>query len=75
MKNMLEALVCGCLGFFTLRFDAQIGLKILHYEYFGITTDSYNEKAALSWVISVFPDDTLVFFDSNRAATGKAVSF
>lgn len=39
MKNMLEGLVCGCLGFFTLRFDAQIGLKIFHYEYFEITTD------------------------------------
>lgn len=42
MRNMLEGLVCGWLGFFfTLRFDAQIGLKIFHYEYFGITTDSY----------------------------------
>lgn len=48
MKNMLEGLVCGCLVFFTLRFDAQIGLKIFHYEYFEITTDLYNEKAALS---------------------------
>jgi len=48
MKKNLEDLVCGFFFFLILRFDAYIDLKIFHYEYFKITTEEYNEKAAIS---------------------------
>lgn len=36
------------LFFLILRFDAQINLKIVNYEYFKIIIEEYNEKATIS---------------------------